>query len=180
MKNVLKWLFTHEPAIVAGIIAGLSVFFSLRYGTKAGGALQGTTGGLVAALFGVLRNFVTSPATKAAVDAGQANLPAIASDVAGLKDALGTVISHPGGIVAFVEGHIGSLQKEIADLFSREKSIAQPIVTVGSPSSNQPQAGQDGTLKPVLEPSFNPPAVPAEATTPAPADPLAELAKLVP
>jgi hypothetical protein len=98
----VKWVFTHEPAILAGIIAALAVFFSVRYGTHTDAAMQGTLGGLVLTIFGTLRNFVTSPATKQALDNAPGQIAPIADDVTYLKQFVGEMITHPGGLVGML------------------------------------------------------------------------------
>ncbi len=155
MTKALKWVLSHEPLITAGIIFGLGTFFALRYGTDASTQVQGQWAGIIALGFGFVRNFVT-PSARQAVDTGQANLPAIASDVSGLLNAVGGLKDHPGGIVGFVEGHIGSVRKELEDLVGREKSV----VTFDQPTTE----GAPVTV--------------SEAPTPTP-DAVAELAHLI-
>lgn len=181
MKAV-KWAFSHEPAIIAGIVAGIAVYFSLRYGTKADGALQGTTGGLVAALFGVLRNFVTSPATKASLAAGEGQIGPIADDVDYLRQFVGEAITHPSGLYGLLASHAAQVQQAIGDAEHRIMSVvhgnpvqpSEPPTTTTTQTLLEPTvpvddaAASGGNITTVPEPS--------EVPTPAPEDP--ELVKL--
>jgi hypothetical protein len=156
----LKWVFTHEPAILAGIIAALAVFFSVRYGTHTDAAMQGTLGGLVLTIFGTLRNFVTSPATKQALDNAPGQIAPIADDVTYLRQFVGEMITHPGGLVGVLATHTAQIEQAAKDLEQRVMSLAH-----SSPVSPAAPVGTTTTQ--------------ATVTLSEP-DAVAELAKLIP
>jgi hypothetical protein len=178
----LKWVFTHEPAILAGIIAALAVFFSVRYGTHTDAAMQGTLGGLVLTIFGTLRNFVTSPATKQALDNAPGQIAPIADDVTYLKQFVGEMITHPGGLVGMLAANGAQFMQALEDLEQRIMGVVHsnpvsPAAAVGTTTTQATVTLAEPVQILPQHPDGSPGDSPAsEATTPAPED--AELAKL--
>lgn len=182
MKNALKWLFTHEPALIAGVAAGLAVALGVLYGDHTSNAWSGTLGTLVFTAFGMLRGFVTSPATKAALANAPTQVVPMASDASYLSQFVGELIHHPGGLPALLESHLAQFTQALEDFKTRILAVVhdKPAAAVPEPPAIEPAPGAVTSGETVPEPVPQdvpvdiPPDVPQDV--PEPEDP--ELTKL--
>jgi hypothetical protein len=171
LKSVARWLFTHEPLLIAGLVAAVSVYAALRYGTKTGGTTQGETAGLVLTLFATARQFVTSPAARGALTAGVDNLPQLEADVQELQGLFGPAFKRTGGLKGvagwlndLVAHHVDTVERTVADGIQVLRSIA-------SPAADPPVVA--------AVPDIAVPEVAAPADAAAKPDPVAQLAALI-
>ncbi len=174
MKKLWHWITQREPLFVAGLAVGVGIFFVLRDGAHAIVAVQALSGTTVALVFGVLRQFVTSPAGRKTLTDAQGDisaLPGLVSDMESAKEQLGS-LPHggPGAIAkwfADLAEHHGKNLEAIAEAAKTDIEAmlhGKPVVTAEPPSTEAAPV----TLTPVPEPV-------SEAPTPA-EDP--ELTKL--
>lgn len=183
VKRALKWLFSHEPLIVAGVVAGAAVYVALRYGTKTDGTTQGETSGLVLTVFAVARQFVTSPAGRQALAAGIDNLPQLEADAAAAIKAVEQLRAEFNDPTNGGKGLLSVAKKFISDhvanhLDSFDQSVNDALAAVKSAGAAAVHDVTDIVNAPILTPAPTAPVDDAAAsgdniTPAAPVEPVA-------
>lgn len=176
MKNASKWIVTHEPLIFAGLFFGVATFLGIRYGAHASAVVQAQSGGIVALAFGLLRNFVTSPASRASLDDGVKAIPGLVQDVGEMSALLGPAFRGGGGLAGVLEhlhavadAHGTALKTAVEDAVQQLHGIVRANTPKVAAPVDTGMAPAAAVIPPVSEPPTEPPAV---------ADPVAALADI--
>jgi hypothetical protein len=149
--GIAKAIWRREPAILAGLLATATFFFSTKYGSNSvPGSVQTLGSGVIFLIFTTLRQFVTSAAGRDLLTRTQTNLPGLVADVSELAKTLAPIASARGGplgylkqLEAVVAKHRGQIESDVVDAIARVHGVIRGSTAVAAPAVVEPAAAAD-------------------------------------